>query len=158
MIQARSSRLGCGMAQCGNGLYAYCNYVFSQTPDTIKYPYTSGISCSKCTPGMCSNNLCKCNKNCLNYGTLDQTTCSCKCKPYATGNECEVLLCDKKDKDYGCWGSNPQYCRKYLKKLLKKEITNVQIIFKNLQIRNQIAQIYAVFVAIKYKIIQFFKI
>jgi hypothetical protein len=124
MIQAKSSRVGCGMAQCGNGLYAYCNYVFSQTPETIKYPYKAGISCSQCTPGMCANNLCMCNKNCLNYGILDQRTCTCKCKPYATGDECEVLLCDKSDKAYGCWGSNMQFCSRNFRNFIEEKKMN----------------------------------
>lgn len=108
IISSKSYKIGCGASQCGQNLYAYCNYANIQ--DSTVYPYKSGVPCSKCSMQLCANKLCYCNKICQNYGTLDPISCKCNCQPYSTGELCEVLLCNKTDKQYGCWGNDPAYC------------------------------------------------
>lgn len=40
------------------------------------------------------------------------SSCSCKCPAYASGNECEILNCDKTDVEYGCQALNqPDWCK-----------------------------------------------
>ena len=85
--------VGCGATKCGNSYYAYCNYAVGQYG--ISQPFVSGKPCTNCSK--CSNNLCSCNKLCANYGKLNKQTCTCTCQPYATGNTCETLICDKSD-------------------------------------------------------------
>jgi hypothetical protein len=97
------------VSRCGGSIYAFCNYAKGQM--TTALPYTSGTPCSQCALGLCSNNLCHCSKVCQNYGTLDTSTCTCNCTPYATGELCEKLVCDKSDNFYGCWGDDPNYCK-----------------------------------------------
>ena len=103
--------MGCGATQCGSNLYAYCNYASGQS--NISYPYNSGTPCSTCSTGQCANNLCNCYKVCQNYGTLNMQTCKCQCMPYAVGDACEQLMCNKTDLDYGCpsaWNGFKSYC------------------------------------------------
>jgi hypothetical protein len=78
IISSSSSKIGCGASQCGNNLYAYCNYGSMQ--ESVNTPFTSGAPCSKCNANLCSNNLCYCNKICQNYGILDPMSCTCKCQ------------------------------------------------------------------------------
>ena len=102
--------VGCGASQCGSSFYAYCNYAFGQY-GTSK-PYASGTPCTNCNSNLCSNNLCNCNKICQNGGTLDTSTCTCKCLPYAVGDLCEQLTCSQSDQAYGCWGPGDKtYCQ-----------------------------------------------
>ena len=102
--------IGCGATQCGDQFFAFCNYAWGQYSVTI--PYTSGVKCSGCDPNLCTpDGLCSCNKICQNYGVLNPSNCTCECQPYTTGDLCEVLLCNKTDADYGCWGpGDPMYC------------------------------------------------
>ena len=92
IVSSTSYKIGCGASQCGNSLFAYCNFASIQASTTE--PYTSGTSCSNCNPALCASNLCYCNKICQNYGTLDTKNCNCICQPYATGQFCEILICD----------------------------------------------------------------
>jgi hypothetical protein len=75
-----------------------CNFAIGQWDDSfVSEPWVNGTSCSGCESSECSNNLCSCNKICDNYGTLNKQTCTCNCQPYATGDTCETLICDKSD-------------------------------------------------------------
>ena len=101
--------VGCGVTNCGTSFYAYCNYASGQYGTS--QPYSNGTVCANCDLSSCSNNLCSCNKVCQNYGTLNTLNCTCQCQPYATGELCEKLICDKNDTTYGCWGAgNSLYC------------------------------------------------
>ena len=88
------------MCKCYRSTYnlAFCNYAISFFQIFESKPWVNGTSCSGC--GECSNNLCNCSKLCDNYGTLDKQTCTCHCQPYATGDTCETLICDKSDEGY----------------------------------------------------------
>ena len=76
--------------------------------DTIK-PFTAGVTCSAFAPNAtaayesyCNGGVGICNKICYNFGTLNKKTCTCQCKGLATGPQCETLICDKTDVQYGC--------------------------------------------------------
>jgi hypothetical protein len=85
--------IGCGASECDTGYVYICNYA-TDSYDSKK-PYLTGSTCTNCSS--CSNNLCNCNKICQNYGTLNSKTCKCQCLPYATGDNCEIMLCDQND-------------------------------------------------------------
>ena len=87
--------VGCGAANCGDTNYVFCKYAKENAE--LSKPWVNGSSCTDCGSDNCSDNLCSCNKLCFNYGTLDKKTCTCKCPPYATGDTCEKLVCDKSD-------------------------------------------------------------
>ena len=96
--------IGCGVSQCDNGYVYICNYATDSY--SSNKPYLSGKPCTNCSS--CSNNLCNCNKVCQNYGILNTQTCKCQCLPYATGDQCEIMLCDQNDA-----GLNILYIKKY---------------------------------------------
>ena len=91
--------VGCGASKCGNSIVAYCDFAIGQYNELVEdygKPYVTGSdSCSGCSE--CSNNLCSCNKLCLNFGTLYMQRCTCSCPPYATGDTCQTLICDESD-------------------------------------------------------------
>jgi hypothetical protein len=104
MILGPLKRVGCGAAQYKDIVIVACNYANIQS--NFKRPYKEGISCTDCKKENCREGLCVCNKVCQNSGILDMKTCLCNCPPFTTGPECEKKLCDKTDKQYGCWGNN----------------------------------------------------
>ena len=108
IINENVGMVGCGAAIKGKNIIACCNYSPGQY--NTKTPYTKGTPCSECSSQNCKNNVCYCDKYCQNYGTLDLKTCTCKCKPYAFGPNCEFKTCNNTDKAYGCWGSDKAYC------------------------------------------------
>lgn len=109
LITSETSRVGCGAATYNNQIYAFCNYAFAQY--NYERPYENGTSCSMCSKQNCKNKLCTCTKMCQNFGILDLKECKCDCLGYATGNECEILLCNKTDAQYGCINPNePKMC------------------------------------------------
>jgi hypothetical protein len=106
IVNSGVSRIGCGAAIVDDYVYAYCNY--AQAQFDIRKPYVNGTSCSSCTRRNCRNNLCNCKKICQNYGKLDPVKCKCECPLYATGDECEKLVCSGSDQQYGCSSPNNQ--------------------------------------------------
>lgn len=50
----------------------------------------------------------------LNFNYLellkDLKTCKCSCPAFTAGLECERLVCDKSDKEYGCWTEKASDC------------------------------------------------
>lgn len=85
--------IGCGVSFCAGEYLYVCNYATDSYDSSV--PYLTGQPCTNCSA--CSNNLCSCNKICQNYGTLNTKTCTCQCLPYATGDLCEIMLCDQND-------------------------------------------------------------
>lgn len=89
----------------------YCNYALGQSSVQVQIPYVAGTPCSSCGTNQCSNNLCQCSKVCQNYGVFNKSTCKCTCQPYATGDYCEKLICNKTESAYGCWKpGNLKFC------------------------------------------------
>lgn len=91
VVWAKSSKIGCGYANCGTVHYYVCNYSPPGNSD-IDNPYTSGSSCSQCSSS-CNNNLCDCaGLVCLNGGTMNVNTCTCSCPnyPHYVGNDCSL--------------------------------------------------------------------
>ena len=104
IITAESTRVGCGAALLDKIAYVFCNYANAQT-DYV-WPYANGTACSLCSKKNCKQNLCNCNKLCQNFGVLDPVKCNCNCPSFATGDECERLICSKSDIEYGCFKPN----------------------------------------------------
>jgi len=118
VVNARSSKLGCGAAQCAtvsigpgvtwnNALIVVCNY--SPPGNVMGRPiYQYGTPCSNCDSELtgagfkCVNNLCaSCNPGtdpscrcgnplpCQNGGVWVDATCSCSCPSRFYGTKCE---------------------------------------------------------------------
>ncbi|XP_041378041.1 neurogenic locus notch homolog protein 1-like [Gigantopelta aegis] len=89
VVLATAARVGCAKVDCSGKMkyqmvYA-CNYATGQTPTQQKQPY-----CKTCTSK--TGNLCDCRGMlCLNGGTFDISTCSCKCWSLFGGNQCEII-------------------------------------------------------------------
>lgn len=108
MVYSGVSRIGCAAAQKGNFYLAVCNYAQLQVSQI--YPYVAGKPGTQCSPQNFTNNLCRCNKLCQNYGVLDPINCKCNCNKWSTGEECEIKLCNQSDASYGCWGADVKFC------------------------------------------------
>ncbi|KAK3794835.1 hypothetical protein RRG08_017321 [Elysia crispata] len=115
MITNRLYRVGCGFANCRDVRYNrfyVCNYVRGQT--NFRRPYNNGTDrCSSC-PDSCNNGLCDCGgKFCMNGGTLNINTCTCKCQRHYKEEDCSRLECPEKDRR-SCGTSWPEsYCKRY---------------------------------------------
>ncbi|CAF0845819.1 unnamed protein product [Brachionus calyciflorus] len=112
VVNSGARRIGCGAGNkkgSSEEIIVACNYATGQ--QSAKKPYVSGTPCTDCSECSTNLNACKCNKICRHGGTLNTKTCTCTCLAYATGPECESLLCDKTDDAYGCWNSqDPNLC------------------------------------------------
>ncbi|XP_060576531.1 venom allergen 5-like [Ruditapes philippinarum] len=89
LVWATSSKIGCGMADCGGTNFHVCNYSPAGNFD-INKPYKSGKNCGAC--GNCKDKLCDCGeKVCENGGDIDTNTCNCKCKQsFHIGDFCQL--------------------------------------------------------------------
>ncbi|RNA11378.1 cysteine-rich venom latisemin-like isoform X2 [Brachionus plicatilis] len=88
IINSVTSKIGCGVADCGGNLHAFCNYALAQKE--WQRPYKVGPACSKCAQENCENNLCSCDKLCQNNGILDLTNCECRCLDNFSGKLCQI--------------------------------------------------------------------
>ena len=101
------TKLGCGYAEC---LFwdriekiFVCNYDSMQKAHEIIEPYKKGKSCESC-PNNCENKLCDCKGlQCFNSGSLDVSTCTCKCHGFWKGRDCSEAIKPVQNQTTGCW-------------------------------------------------------
>nr|QBH70092.1 CreCAP-ShK6 [Colubraria reticulata] len=114
MVQNTTYLVGCGLAFCQNdryGRYYVCNYASGQT--RLDFPYTKGSRCLAC-PNSCPNGLCECGRRvCLNGGTLNLRTCSCKCPSVYKGELCEEMNCPNEDPSFCSRSHQFSDCKRY---------------------------------------------
>jgi len=100
LVRDHATHIGCGFKNCAGKTmptHFVCNYAYAQSDFTN--PYKAGTSCGDCK-GHCKNNLCDCGDVvCKNGGSMDPSSCKCKCSPPFTGAQCTDTDC-KPDPDY----------------------------------------------------------
>ncbi|XP_063420292.1 cysteine-rich venom protein pseudechetoxin-like isoform X1 [Mytilus trossulus] len=114
VVWAKSIKIGCGYVYCQSDkrhLFV-CNYGPPGNGAETYKPYKQGTSCQDCQQGRCVNNLCDCDKICLNGGNLNISTCTCNCKQGYDSPDCS-LNCTKKADYNVCksWGAG--HCNLY---------------------------------------------
>jgi len=97
MVNADSEAVGCGQALCPNdpfGVYYVCNYAIIQYSSAYQTPWDEGADGCEACPDACdaADNLCTCDKLCLNGGAIDLNSCTCACGRSWTGDVCQTFV------------------------------------------------------------------
>ncbi|XP_041367728.1 cysteine-rich venom protein kaouthin-2-like [Gigantopelta aegis] len=79
MVWANTNKVGCGVAKCGTSNFHVCNYGPAGNNGNYSIPYKTGTPCDGCKT--CEGGkLCECRLTCLNGGTLNLSSCTCRCR------------------------------------------------------------------------------